>query len=265
MSHVLRIRSDDLSLAAETAGAGRPLVFSHGLTDNRQQGRRLLAPLLHAFRLVTFDQRGHGDSTPVTDPARYDASEMTGDLAAVLDALQVPRAVIAGESMGSATALLFALRRPERVEKLLLIAPAFGASPNPGREIIRQLGRRLASAQDREEFIASASQGEWQSAGFSPEAMACMAGYYRSHLPASIRVACETVADWQILHSIDELGGLRVPVYILAWEGDAVHPVELARTMTDAMPDARLTVLPSAVPLFNDMGLAGRTFAEFLA
>jgi pimeloyl-ACP methyl ester carboxylesterase len=264
MNPIDRIPTSGLSLAAETFGAGHPLVFSHGLTDNRQQGRRLLAPLLGAFRLITFDQRGHGDSTPLTDPALYDSHAMAADIAAVMDALQVPRAVVAGESMGSATALLCALRWPERVEKLLLIAPAFGDSPNPGGNIIKQLGRHLSTAKAREDYISSASHGEWEEAGFSSEAMACMAGYYRSHHPASIGVACETVADWKILHTLDELAELRVPVHILAWDGDPVHPVPLAQAMADVIPAARLTVIPSAVTLFNDMELAGRTFAAFL-
>jgi 3-oxoadipate enol-lactonase len=265
MSPIYRIQTGDLSLVAETYGAGRPLVFAHGLTDNRQQGRRLLAPLLGAFHLVTFDQRGHGDSTAVTDPARYDSKAMTTDIAAVMDALQIPRSVVGGESMGSATVLLYALRWPERVVRLLLIAPAFGDSPNPGRSTIKQLGHHLSTVQAREDYISSASHGEWKKAGFSPEAMACMAGYYRSHQPASMGVACETVADWKILHSIDDLAELQVPVHILAWDGDPVHPVPLAQAMADAIPDARLTVLPTAATLFNDMELAGRTFAEFMA
>jgi pimeloyl-ACP methyl ester carboxylesterase len=264
MSESHRIQVGSLSLAVETLGSGPPLLFSHGLTDNRQQGRRLLAPLLGDFRLIVFDQRGHGDSTPVLDPVRYNLQEMTADLAAVLDSLQIQRAVVAGESMGSATALLYALRWPERVEKLLLVAPAFGDSSNPGRDVVKQLGRRLGTAESVEETIAAATAGEWKAAGFSPAAMACIAGYYRSHQPASIGVACEAVADWVILRNLDELAALRVPVHILAWEGDPVHPVSLAQAMAHVIPAARLTIVPSAATLFNDMELAGRTFARFL-
>jgi 3-oxoadipate enol-lactonase len=261
MSQIHRIQVGNLTLAAETSGEGPALVFSHGLTDNRQQGRRLLAPLLDGFRLIVFDQRGHADSTPLLDPARYVPREMTADIAAVMDSLGVPRAVLAGESMGSATALLFALRWPERVERLLLIAPAFGDSPSPGRDTVRELGRRLATSHGVEHAIASFRQKEWPEAGFSPAAMDCIAGYYRSHDPASIGVACDTVADWVILRRIDELAALRVPTHILAWEGDPVHPVPLAHVMHRAIPGARLTVVPSAATLFNDMELAGRTFA----
>lgn len=166
--------------------------------------------------------------------------------------------------MGSATALLYALRWPERVEKLLLIAPAFGDAPNPGRDFVKQLGRRLATAESVEETIAAARSGEWKEAGFSPAAIACIASYYRSHQPASMGVACEAVADWVILRNLDELAALRVPVHILAWQGDPVHPVSLAQDMANVIPEARLTIVPSAAVLFNDMELAGRTFAPFL-
>jgi pimeloyl-ACP methyl ester carboxylesterase len=115
--------------------------------------------------------------------------------------------------------------------------------------------------------VESALHGDhaWKEAGFSLAAMACTAGYYPSHQPASMGVACDAVADWVILRNIDELAALRVPVHILAWEGDPVHPVPLAQVMAQTIPDALLTVVPSAATVFNDMALAGRTFARFLA
>ena len=108
------VASDGLLLAAETFGEGKPLVFAPGLTDNRGYIRRQLLPLADRYRIVTYDQRGHGDSTPVTDPALYTPERMAGDMARILDAFDIERAVIGGESMGAATALLFAFTWPER-------------------------------------------------------------------------------------------------------------------------------------------------------
>ncbi len=148
---------------------------------------------------------------------------------------------------------------------MLLIAPAFADSLNPGRDLIKRLGRRLSTLRAKEGYILSASLGEWKQAGFSPEAMACIAGCPRSHPLVSLGVACETVADWMILHSMDELAILQVPAHILTWDGDPVLPVSLAQAMADTIPDACLTVLPSAAILFDDIAIAGRTFAEFPA
>ena len=59
---------DGLELAVETFGDGPWLVFAHGLTGNRHGTRRQFAPLADRYRIVIYDQRGHCDSTPVTDP-----------------------------------------------------------------------------------------------------------------------------------------------------------------------------------------------------
>ena len=265
MSEIYRIASDGLILAAETFGEGQPLVFSHGLTNNRQQGRRQMAPLVGRCRLVTFDQRGHGGSTPVADPALYNAGRMAGDIAAVMDALGIGRALLVGESMGAATALLFALRWQERVEKLMLLAPAFGDTPNPTQARMRLLGRRLATSQGVEDYIAEARANDWRAAGFSATTMGYMAGYLRSHDPASIGLACESLADWILFRDLSVLATLSCPVQIVAWEGDPVHPVELAVRMAAAIPAASLVKVPSMATIFNDMPSAGRLFAEFLA
>ena len=79
----LRVPNDGLELAVETFGEGPWLVFAHGLTGNRYGTRRQFTPLADRYRIVIYDQRGHGDSTPVTDPALYDLDRMAGDMAAV--------------------------------------------------------------------------------------------------------------------------------------------------------------------------------------
>ena len=112
MNKMHHVESDGLELAVESFGAGPPLVFAHGLTGTRNNTRDQFAPLADRYRIVIFDQRGHGDSTPVTDPALYDVHRMAYDMAAVMDALGIERAIVGGESMGAATALLFALKWP---------------------------------------------------------------------------------------------------------------------------------------------------------
>ena len=138
----LRIPTDGLELAVETFGDGPWLVFAHGLTGYRHGTRRQFAPLADRYRIVIYDQRGHGDSTPVTDPALYDLERMAGDMAAVMDALGIEQAIVGGESMGAATTLRFALRWPQRVRALLLTAPAFSDVPQPCRRSDRQHGVR---------------------------------------------------------------------------------------------------------------------------
>jgi pimeloyl-ACP methyl ester carboxylesterase len=255
------VASDGLLLAAETFGEGRPLVFAPGLTDNRGYIRRQLLPLADRYRIVTYDQRGHGDSTPVTDPTLYTPERMAGDMARILDAFDIGRAVIGGESMGAATALLFAFTWPKRVESLLLTGPALGDTANPGRDRLKALGQAFA---DRgvESIIAEAAATEWPEMGLDENAMTTLSAMLRSHQDESIAAACEAVADWTL--DLAPLSTVRCPVQIIAWEDDPVHPIALARRMAGLLPSARLSVLSQLNSRFNSLELIGRIYREFL-
>lgn len=98
---------------------GDAIVFLHGYTDSRRAYAPMLAHMPPARRCIAFSHRGHGDSDrPRTG---YRIGDLVGDLAAVIDALEVPRAVLVGHSMGSLVAARYALARPERVAGLVLI------------------------------------------------------------------------------------------------------------------------------------------------
>lgn len=254
---------DGIELAVETFGAGPPLVFAHGLTSHSRMTRQELQPLAGRHRIVLFDQRGHGRSTPVTDPALYAPERMAGDLRAVLDALGIDTAVVGGESMGAATALSFALQHPQRVSTLLLTAPAFGDTPNPDRQRMLDMGRGLA-ALGMQGFLDSAAARQSSQLGWSPELIAIVADLFRSHDAASLAVALQTVPLWQPLADLSALAALQMPCGILAWEQDPVHPIELARRMAAAMPHATLMTMAPLPALFLDPPEVGRRYLQFL-
>jgi len=125
----------DLSIDAGTGvtlhvgdepGDGAPVVLLHGLTASRRyvvMGSSALQRAGH--RVVAYDARGHGSSSPAPAPDAYGYPLLTEDLRAVLDALGIERAVLAGVSMGAHTCLRLALEMPERVAGLVAITPAF--------------------------------------------------------------------------------------------------------------------------------------------
>jgi pimeloyl-ACP methyl ester carboxylesterase len=264
------IESDGLRLAVEEFGSGPPLLYGHGLTGSRNQTAHQLAPLASTHRVIVYDQRGHGDSTPVTDPAAYGVEGMAGDVAAILDALGIERAVVGGNSMGAATALRFAMENPERVEALILTAPAFADRPNPAADQLRQIGLDVARL-GIEGYLVRAIGEEWPAAGMSAHAVAFRAGIWRSHSAASIAVACETVADWVPVPAKGRcssgakgrLSALRFPAQVIAWDGDAVHPIEFARRIAGALPQGRLE-LTDVLTYYNDPPAIGRLCAGFL-
>ena len=82
----LSIESGGVTLAGEEAGEGIPVVLLHGLTATRRyvvMGSRALERAGH--RVVAYDARGHGESTPAPDPDAYDYDDLVTDLQRVLD------------------------------------------------------------------------------------------------------------------------------------------------------------------------------------
>ena len=113
-------------LAGEQTGDGPAIVLLHGLTGTRRyvvMGSRALER--SGLRAVAFDARGHGRSAPAPDPSAYGYARLARDLLALLDALEIERAVLAGVSMGAHTLARFALDHPARVAALGLITPAY--------------------------------------------------------------------------------------------------------------------------------------------
>lgn len=263
MPNLLKIPSDGLEIVAETFGSGPPIVFAHGLTGNRHVTRKQFTPLANSYTIVTFDQRGHCDSTPVTDPALYDAGRMAADMAAVMDALGIERTIVGGESMGSATTLMFALRWPERVEKLLLTAPAFGDAPNPATEEVRQMGVAIEQL-GIDDFLAAAAMRQRHELGWPPEVIQAVAEMQGSHDAHSLATACKTVIDWTLFDDLNVLSALTMPACIIAWENDPLHPLALAQRMADILPDARLEMLSSLMDLFLTPGIVGKIYGRFL-
>lgn len=258
-----KVKSNGLEIAAEQVGRGRPIVFAHGLTSNRTRSLRQLELLQSDFRIVVFDQRGHADSSAVTDPALYTVERMAEDIGAVMDASGIRRAVVGGESTGAATALKFALSHPARVAALVLSAPAFGDEPNPGRQKLKDMAEAIQRL-GIQRFVESIIK-EMLTGGAPQEYVEQLAQLLRSHQQQSLAAACEAISEWVIVESMACLRALKMPVMIIAYENDLVHPAALARRMQQAIPDCSLLLLPSFSAYVADMQLLGRKCREFLA
>jgi pimeloyl-ACP methyl ester carboxylesterase len=256
-----QVSSGGLELMVETFGDGPWLVFAHGLTGNRHGTRRQFASLADRYRIVIYDQRGHGDSTPVTDPAMYTLERMAGDMTAVMDALGIEQAIVGGESMGAATTLRFAMRWPQRVRALLLTGPAFGDAPNPADDQIINMGHEIRTFGMAGYLQRSAERLRQQ--GASAEVIAIIAEMQSVHDPVSLATACETCIRWTI-PDLDQAAELDVPACVIAWPNDTLHPFELAEQVVATLPNARLATLTSLAVLFAQPGEVGRIYDEFL-
>ncbi|MBZ0288080.1 MAG: alpha/beta hydrolase [Anaerolineae bacterium] len=262
---VVKVNSDGLELVAESFGQGQPLVAAHGLSGNRHVTRQQFRSLADHYRIIVYDQRGHNDSSPVTNPSLYNADRMAEDMRAVMDAYHIEKAIVQGESMGAATTLLFTLKYPHRVSALLLTGPAFSDAPNPEIPSLHQMASEIEHYGLKEYLRLSAERmrANWGAPEEVIEAVQFMQG---CHQERSLITALETVKDWIIFNDLSEIAQLTMPVCMIAWPNDPLHPIELAQRMCDYLPHAKLETIPSVGHVFLNHGaILGDIYARFLA
>lgn len=264
MSEITKVFSDGLELVAESFGSGSPIVAAHGLTGNRHITKRQFQSLSSQFRIIVFDQRGHNDSSPVTVPNFYNPDRMAEDIRNIMDAYEIEKAIIQGESMGAATSLLFALKYPQRVESLILTGPAFSDKANPAIESLRVMAHEIKTF-GKKHYLNLSEQRMRENWGAADEVIETVRFMQNSHQEDSLVVALETVKDWIILDDIAEISQLTMPVYMIAWRDDPLHPLELAERMYRCLQQTRLEILPSVSHVFLKQGaLLGDLYRQFL-
>src|SRR5580658_5735312 len=136
-----KIQVGDLSIAVTDVGDGPPVVLLHGLGCGRRMWFHQIRALRSRFRVIAYDQRGHGETDAPSVATDYSAAHLAGDLVGVLDALKIERAAIVGFSLGGGPALALAASKPERVSRLVLADVGAGADdPVKIENMARQWG-----------------------------------------------------------------------------------------------------------------------------
>jgi pimeloyl-ACP methyl ester carboxylesterase len=275
------LTDDGVLLAGEEAGDGPPIVLLHGLTATRRyvvMGSRLLERAGH--RVLAYDARGHGRSTPAPDHAAYGYERLARDLGAVLDALDIPCAALAGASMGAHTALRFALAHPERVAALGLVTPAFDPSAAAGDPAVGGNPPATASPEGDRDVLARALRaggvdGFVDAYDFStvpPAWRDTVEQVVRQRLslhahPLAVADALEVVPRSRPFADFAELGALAVPTVIVG-SRDAVdpgHPLALAERYARAIPGAVLTVEDGGPPVRSPLAWQGGQLSKVLS
>jgi pimeloyl-ACP methyl ester carboxylesterase len=136
-----RVDSGGVGIAVEVTGPadGRPVILLHGFPDSGRLWRRQVPALADAgYRVVVPDLRGYGQSDKPAEVDAYNLLFLAGDVAAVLDALDIGRAHVVGHDWGSALAWVMAAMAADRVDHLVALSvgnpAAFAAAGFEQRE-----------------------------------------------------------------------------------------------------------------------------------
>jgi len=258
-------------LAVAESGTGAPIVLLHGLTASKRyvvMGSKVLERGGH--RVIAYDARGHGDSSPAPERTAYAYEDLGLDLVGVLDALGIERAVFAGASMGAHTALWLALREPQRVAALVVITPGYDPAT---QDDPRRLERWDALADGLERggvdgFLAAygvpAVPERWQ------ETLVTVIRQRMSlhKHPEAVADALRVIPRSRPFGELEELGAIAVPAAVVASadEPDPGHPQALAAAYAAAIPGARLlTDEPGSSPLAWQGSQLSRVIADVAA
>jgi pimeloyl-ACP methyl ester carboxylesterase len=259
------------ALSVEEAGEGPAVVLLHGLTATRRyvvMGSRALERAGH--RVIAYDARGHGRSAPAPARDRYDYTDLADDLIAVLDALELERAVLAGASMGAHTALAVALRAPERVAGLVVITPAYDEREVDDPERLARWDALAAGlrAGGIDGFLAA--YGEPSA---DPRWQETVRKVIRQRLalhdhPDAVADALEAVPRSRPFAGLETLRSIRVPTVVVASDdaADPGHPRAVGEAYARTIPGARLvTDPPDSSPVAWQGSALSRVIAEVAA
>jgi 3-oxoadipate enol-lactonase len=224
---------------------GRPdapvLVLSNSLGTSLDMWSENLAALSRSFRVVRYDQRGHGDSEVPDEPFGFD--DLGADVLEVLDELGVERASFCGVSMGGATGMWLAVNAPERIDRLVVACTAakFGDTD-------KWFTRARIVREDGLGAIVDSIMRRWFTPGFRPDLVARLRAGFLATPAEGYAGCCEALAGWDYR---DRLGEIATPTLVLAGAHDIATPLEQNELVAERIPGARLVVLPEAAHLAN--------------
>ncbi len=220
---------------------GKPLVLIHSLgTDLRLWDSMI--PRLSNYRVLRMDLRGHGLSD--ISNASYSIHDLTSDILALLDLLQIGRAVVVGISVGGLAAMDFAIRHPDRVASLVLSDTA----SKIGTAAVWN-DRIAAVSQHGLESIADNIAARW----FAPDFAARQPAIYRGYRNLVTRTSptgyiqmCEVLRDTDLT---SEVRHIQARTLVVCGALDVSTPPQLTRELAQAVPGARFAEIADAAHL----------------
>jgi 3-oxoadipate enol-lactonase len=240
-------------------GAGAPwVVFSNSMLTDLTVWDAQVAVLQDRFRILRYDQRGHGRSDPPEGPCTLDL--LGADLAAVLDHFEVESCAFVELSMGVPTGLHLVGHQPHRVSRMVLSDGQSATAPNG----FASWGARIDEAREiGMEAVAAATMERWFSAGFR-----ATGGAEAVHRAAAATSLEGYIGCAQALQAYDfraVLGGISVPVLLTAGADDGAMPASM-QAMAGAIPGAVLKLIPEAghIPCVEQAEAFNRHLLAFL-
>ena len=223
-----KFNSDSVEIAFDDAGQGEPILLIHGFASNGRVNwvdpgwvKTLLAV---GFRVITIDNRGHGESEKLYNPDLYSAPEMAEDARRLLDHLSIGQAHVLGYSMGARISAFLAINHPSRVGAVIFggLASRMITGVGGGAEIAR--GLEASSLLDVTDVTARSFR------------------IFAEQTRGDLKALAACIKSSRVKITVEMLATIKAPVLVVAGEKDDVAgDVE---TLVAAIPGATGLTLP---------------------
>lgn len=230
-----------------------PVLMLHSIGTGLHLFDPQAAALARHRRVIRMDLRGHGLSSATAGP--YSMAMLAGDALALLDALGVRRAHLAGVSIGGRIALQMAAAAPERIASLMLVATAAEFAPAEAWQQRIDLVQAQGTA-----ALADLVMPRW----VTDPSLASSQGLKRMLLATDPRGYAGAAAALRDARAAEIAGRIACPASVIVGARDIATPPALAEALCGMIPGARLTVIPEAAHL-PCLEQAGAVTAALLA
>jgi 3-oxoadipate enol-lactonase len=215
------------------------LVLSNSLGTDLSLWEPQVPALTRSFRLLRYDTRGHGLST--VTPGPYSIEQLSGDVLALLDGLNLRRVSFCGLSMGGLIGMRLGVNAADRLNKLILCntgAKLGTAETWNGRiEQVRKGGMAAVVETTLERWFTPAFRAD------APGRVDAVRKIALANPPAGYIANCEALRDADLREAIS---AIRVPTLVIAGSKDPATPPELGRFIAERIPGAKYVELESA-------------------
>ena len=231
----------EVSLYYEERGAGEPVLLIMGTGADHSLWDATAEVLAERYRVITFDNRGTGSSDHPPDPETYTMRVLADDAAALLDAIGIERAHVAGLSLGSTVAQELAINHPQKVLSLQLHC-TWGSTDAWLDRLFRSMAFPVEH-DDMAAFLVSANMWVLSPAYLNdfPEQVAEMEAAYLANPPSKVGLLGHLHAD-RTHDALARLGTISAPTLITSGEMDWQVPTRYGNEVQWWMPGSRMHV-----------------------
>jgi 3-oxoadipate enol-lactonase len=236
-----RVNGVDLYYEFYGPDDGEPLILNNGIFMNTTSWVFQTPELARRYRVLTYDMRGQGQSEH--PEGEYSLELHADDLAALMDALGLPKAHLVGTSYGGELNLVMALRYPGRCQSLVIIASVSHSDPLTMAMVERwRLAAKLGDGAQFFRLIYADVYSEGFLTG-RPDLLPMAEQRYASlDLPAAVRL----IESFQRFDVRAELPQIAVPTCIVSAEFDVLKPRRYGEIMHAAIPGSEFHLIPNA-------------------